>query len=137
MFLLPKQRDEWLPLSCPSGNKKIFLYFFFLLLLSPTSSKGLCSNWLVSHLSLPRKLEHIPSDGQKGHYGFKENISSTQELSTPCPHFSSLLPAPRNEIAFQAHSSITNSFVCLLQKIRNPDPLFYLTHGARFSAGIR
>lgn len=124
------------PLATHLGTKRFSSLIFFPLLLFPSSSKPSCSNWLVSRLCLPRKLEHIPSDGQKGRYGLKENISSTQELSTPCPHFSSLLPILRSEIAFQAHSSITNSFVCLLQKIRKPDPLFYLIHGARFSAGI-
>lgn len=106
-------------------------FYYSLHLIKPS-----CSNWLMSHLSLARKFEHISSDSQKGCYGLEENISSTQELSTPCSHFFSLLPILKSEIAFQAHSSITNSFVSLLQKIRKPDPLFYLIYRARFSAGI-
>lgn len=136
VLLIPKQREESLHLSYPSGNKKIFLFNFPPFYYSLHLIKPSCSNWLMSHLSLARKFEHISSDSQKGCYGLEENISSTQELSTPCSHFFSLLPILKSEIAFQAHSSITNSFVSLLQKIRKPDPLFYLIYRARFSAGI-
>lgn len=135
-FWSQNRKKNGYTLAIHVGTRRFSSLIFSPLLLFPPSSKPSCSNWLVSHLSLARKFKHISSDSQKGCYGLEENISSTQELSTPCSHFFSLLPILKSEIAFQAHSSITNSFLSLLQKIRKPGPLFYLIYRARFSAGI-